>query len=40
VRPILCPEDRMRRIFILVVNPDNLFWKVRDRIVGKKIQRL
>lgn len=40
VRPISCPEDRMRRIFILVVNPDNLFWKVRDRIIGKKIQRL
>jgi hypothetical protein len=40
VRPISCPEGRMRKIFILVVNPDNLFWKVRDRIIGKKIQRL
>ena len=39
VRPIECPEDRLRRIFIVVVNPDNLFWKVRDRIVGKSIQR-
>ncbi len=40
VRPITCPEDRMRKIFILVANPDKLFWKVRDRIIGKKIQRL
>ena len=39
VRPIDCPEDRLRRIFIVVVNPDNLFWKVRDRIIGKSIQR-
>ena len=39
VRPINCPEDRLRRIFIVVVNPDNLFWKVRDRIIGKTIQR-
>jgi hypothetical protein len=29
----------MRRIFIVVVNPDKLFWKLRDRVVGKKIQR-
>lgn len=39
VRPIDCPEDHMRRVFIVVVNPNNLFWKVRDRIVGKSIQR-
>ncbi len=39
VRPISCPEDHLRRIFIVVVNPDNLFWKVRDRIVGKQVQR-
>lgn len=39
VRPIDCPEDRLRRVFIVVVNPDNLFWKVRDRIIGKTIQR-
>ncbi len=39
VRAINCPEDRLRRIFIVVVNPDNLFWKVRDRLVGKQIQR-
>ena len=39
VRPIDCPEDKLRRIFIVVVNPDNLFWKVRDRLIGKSIQR-
>jgi hypothetical protein len=40
VREIKCPEDKMRRIFIIVINPDSLFWKVRDRIIGKKVQRL
>jgi len=40
VRPIACPPDRLRRVFIVVVNPDSAFWKVRDRLVGKKIQRL
>ena len=39
VRPIECPEDKLRRVFIVVVNPDSLFWKVRDRVIGKKIQR-
>lgn len=39
VRPIDCPADRLRRIFIVVVNPDNLFWKLRDRVIGKRIQR-
>ncbi len=39
VRPIHCPEDRLRRVFIVVINPDNLFWKVRDRVVGKQVQR-
>ncbi len=39
VREINCPEDKMRRIFIVVVNPDNLFWKVRDKVIGKSIQR-
>jgi len=38
VRPIHCPEDRLRRIFIVVVNPDSLFWKLRDRVIGKKKQ--
>ena len=39
VRPIECPEDKLRRVFIIVVYPDSLFWKVRDRVVGKDIQR-
>lgn len=39
VNPIECPADRLRRVFIVVVNPDNLFWKIRDRIIGKRIQR-
>jgi hypothetical protein len=39
VRPITCPEGRMRRIFIVVVNPSSLRWKIRDKLVGKQIQR-
>lgn len=39
VRPIACPEGRLRRVFIVVVNPDTLYWRVRDRIVGKQVQR-
>jgi hypothetical protein len=39
VRPIECPQDRLRRVFIVVVNPDTLFWKLRDRIIGKRIER-
>ena len=39
VRPIECPDDRLRRVFIVVVNPDNLFWKTRDKLIGKRIQR-
>jgi len=39
VRALTCPEDRMRKTFIVVVNPNNLFWKARDRLIGKKIQR-
>ena len=36
VRELRCPEDRMRRLFIVVVNPDGLYWRARDRFVGKK----
>jgi hypothetical protein len=36
VREIRCPEDRMRRLFIVVVNPDGWYWRARDRFVGKK----
>ncbi|MEM9254140.1 MAG: hypothetical protein AAGA91_01755 [Pseudomonadota bacterium] len=39
VRPIDCPDDKLRKVFIVVINPDSLFWKVRDRIIGKSIQR-
>ncbi|MEM0953514.1 MAG: hypothetical protein AAGI24_05170 [Pseudomonadota bacterium] len=39
VKPIACPEDRLRKVFIVVVNPNSLFWKLRDRVVGKTIQR-
>ncbi len=38
VRPISCPEGKYRKLFVAVVNPDSLFWKVRDRIIGKKKQ--
>ena len=40
VRPISCPEDRLRRVFIVVINPDTLYWRIRDRLVGKQAQRL
>jgi len=40
VRAINCPEGHMRKVFIIVVNPSNLFWKVRDKLKGKEIQRL
>ena len=39
VRAITCPEGHMRKVFIIVVNPSGLFWKVRDRVIGKSIQR-
>lgn len=38
VRPIHSPEGQFRKIFIVVVNPNSLMWKVRDRIIGKKKQ--
>ena len=38
VRAIECPEDKLRKVFIVVMNPDSLFWKVRDRVIGKKKQ--
>ena len=39
VRAISCPEGELRKVFIVVINPDSLLWKVRDRAIGKKIQR-
>jgi Rps23 Pro-64 3,4-dihydroxylase Tpa1-like proline 4-hydroxylase len=38
VRPITSPEGEFRKIFIVVVNPNSLLWKVRDRLIGKKKQ--
>ncbi len=39
VREIRCPEGHMRKIFIVVVNPSTLYYRIRDRIKGKAIQR-
>ena len=39
VREIRCPEQYMRRVFIVVINPSNLFWRVRDAVIGKRIRR-
>lgn len=38
VRPITCPEGNFRKLFVAVVNPDSVFWKIRDRVIGKKKQ--
>ena len=40
VREITCPEGHLRKVFIVVVNPNTLYWRVRDRLMGKTIQRL
>ena len=39
MRELSCPEGFMRRVFIVVINPVSLFWKTRDRLIGKTIQR-
>ena len=39
VREISCPEDRMRRVFIVVANPENIYRTVRDRVMRKKVHR-
>jgi hypothetical protein len=39
VREIQCPEDRVRRVFIVVVSPENLYRTIRDRVMRKKVQR-
>jgi hypothetical protein len=38
VRPIRCPEDKFRKLFVVVMNPDSLLWKIRDRMIGKRKQ--
>lgn len=39
VREIRCPEDRLRRVFIVVANPENLYRTVRDKVMRKNVQR-
>jgi len=39
VRPIQCPEDRYRRVFIVVVNPENAYRRMRDRVMRKQVAR-
>jgi hypothetical protein len=39
VREIRCPAEHMRRVFIVVINPSNIYWRVRDALVGKQIRR-
>ena len=39
VREIECPEGEFRKVFIVVVNPDSLLWRARDRLIGKTKQR-
>ena len=39
VRPIQCPEGKLRKLFMVVVNPDSMLWKLRDRILRIPKQR-
>ncbi len=39
VRKISCPEDHMRRVFIVVANPENIYRTVRDRVMRKQVHR-
>ena len=39
VREIQCPEGYMRRVFIVVANPENAYRRLRDRVMRKKVQR-
>jgi hypothetical protein len=39
VDAIACPEDQMRRVFIVVINTTALYWRVRDWVIGKTPQR-
>jgi len=39
VREIQCPEGYLRKVFIVVINPNALYYKIRDTIRGKSIQR-
>jgi hypothetical protein len=39
VREIQCPEDRLRRVFIVVTNPDNMYRTLRDKVMRKNVHR-
>jgi len=39
VREIRCPEDRLRRVFIVVTNPENLYRTLRDKVTRKNVHR-
>ena len=39
VRPIECPPDEMRRVFIVVYNTTEVYWRVRDWLIGKRAQQ-
>ncbi|HKA13756.1 MAG TPA: hypothetical protein VKH41_01960 [Myxococcota bacterium] len=39
VDAIECPEDEMRRVFIVVINTTALYWRIRDWVIGKKPER-
>lgn len=39
VREICCPEERLRRVFIVVTNPENLYRTLRDKVLRKKVHR-
>ena len=39
VDAIDCPDDEMRRVFIVVINTTALYWRVRDWVIGKKPRR-
>ena len=39
VREINCPEGSLRKVFIIVANPENLYRRVRDRVMRKTVQR-
>ena len=39
VREIRCPEDRLRCVFIVVTNPENLYRTLRDKVMRKKVHR-
>jgi hypothetical protein len=39
VREIQCPKDRIRRVFIVVTNPENLYRRLRDKVMRKQVHR-